>query len=555
MKSHRIDLAVLFIFVLAAVLRFYKLGEVPSSVNADEAAIGYNAYSIIKTGKDEYGEYFPLSFRSFDDYKAPLYIYLTSFSVAVFGLNDFSVRFISALSGTLTVVLTYYLVRSLLLVGVSTGLRDSSRMHSDVYIQAVSTVSAFLLAISPWHLQFSRSAYEANLSVFFIVLGILLFYRGFDKPILLDLSGIPLVLSMWTYHTPRIFVPLLISCVVLLHWKEMFERKMQMLLSMILSLIVFVPLAAVLLSPAGLVRVKGISSLNNPEIVQQSIHWIEYDHGGFIATLIHNRRIEYAREIIKGYMVHFDPAFLFLERAQSKYRAPGMGLMYLWEFPFLLVGSYEIVRRRGKWSILLILWVFLSPVAASVTLWLPSAVRTIVMLPAVQIVTAFGIVSMLRLLRRKWVAMFYLGSILMTCTALVNLFYYLHQYYVHMPIDFAQDWQYGRKLVVSEVVKREDYYDKVVVSTSLDQPQIFFLYYLRYSPTAYLSEGGTTSGKFDTESNHFGKYIFKTIAKFEPQKNQKILYVTPPNEVPVSAKMLSQIKYPDGSDAFILFEM
>ena len=83
----RIRKVFFFIVLLAIFLRFYQLGKNPPHLNWDEAALGYNAYSLLSTGRDEYGKSFPLSFRSFDDYKPPLYVYLTIPSVAVFGLN------------------------------------------------------------------------------------------------------------------------------------------------------------------------------------------------------------------------------------------------------------------------------------------------------------------------------------------------------------------------------------------------------------------------------------------------------------------------------------
>ena len=86
------------VMITAYVLRFTGLGDIPTGPYWDEAAIGYNAYSILETGRDEYGIPYPISFRSFNDYKPPLYIYLTVPAVALFGLNIWSVRLISVLS-------------------------------------------------------------------------------------------------------------------------------------------------------------------------------------------------------------------------------------------------------------------------------------------------------------------------------------------------------------------------------------------------------------------------------------------------------------------------
>ena len=56
----------MFLFILAIFLRFTQLGQIPLGLNKDETAIGYNAYSILKTGRDEYGNYMPLYFKSFN---------------------------------------------------------------------------------------------------------------------------------------------------------------------------------------------------------------------------------------------------------------------------------------------------------------------------------------------------------------------------------------------------------------------------------------------------------------------------------------------------------
>lgn len=103
----------ILIFILALCLRLFWLGRFPVSLNRDEAAIGWNAYSILKTGKDEWGEFLSLSFKSFGDYKMPLYIYFTVPFVALFGFSEFSVRFPSAFFGSLTVLLVYFLVKEL----------------------------------------------------------------------------------------------------------------------------------------------------------------------------------------------------------------------------------------------------------------------------------------------------------------------------------------------------------------------------------------------------------------------------------------------------------
>src|SRR3989338_856566 len=129
--------------VLAGCLRFYRLSTIPVSLYWDEAASAYNAYSLAKTGKDEFGVKLQFLFRSFDDYKMPANIYLTALAVKIFGLNEFSARFTSALAGTLTVLATFFLVKQIF-----------SSYQGLFSVNLIAFLSTLFLAISPWHIQF-----------------------------------------------------------------------------------------------------------------------------------------------------------------------------------------------------------------------------------------------------------------------------------------------------------------------------------------------------------------------------------------------------------------
>src|SRR3989338_7000054 len=154
-KSHAFTISFMLILVLAFILRFYKLGLNPPSLDWDENSNAYNAYSILKTAKDQYGNFLPLTTRSFDDYKPPLYMYLNVPTVAIFGLTPFAARLPSAIFGFLTIPVTYYLSKKLL---------EGKKI---VDPENFALTSAFLLAISPWHVHFSRVGFEANVGLFF----------------------------------------------------------------------------------------------------------------------------------------------------------------------------------------------------------------------------------------------------------------------------------------------------------------------------------------------------------------------------------------------------
>ena len=78
------------IVVLAGFLRVHRLGDLPPGFFCDEAGLGYNAYSILETGRDENGVFLPLFVWSFDtSYKNPVFIYSGVLPVAALGLSEF----------------------------------------------------------------------------------------------------------------------------------------------------------------------------------------------------------------------------------------------------------------------------------------------------------------------------------------------------------------------------------------------------------------------------------------------------------------------------------
>ncbi|MDE2591026.1 MAG: hypothetical protein KGL95_15320, partial [Patescibacteria group bacterium] len=66
-----LPIIITMIFLFGSFLRLNRLAEVPVQVYWDGAAFSYNSYSILHTGRDEYGIFMPILFRSFNDYKMP----------------------------------------------------------------------------------------------------------------------------------------------------------------------------------------------------------------------------------------------------------------------------------------------------------------------------------------------------------------------------------------------------------------------------------------------------------------------------------------------------
>src|SRR5579864_1457881 len=104
----------LFIVIVAALFRLVGIGTNPPALTWDEAAWGYNAYSLGIDGRDEFGRFLPVNYlESFGDYKPPIYAYLDILPVKIFGLNEFATPLPSALAGVVAVLFTYFLVMRL----------------------------------------------------------------------------------------------------------------------------------------------------------------------------------------------------------------------------------------------------------------------------------------------------------------------------------------------------------------------------------------------------------------------------------------------------------
>ncbi len=531
---------IFLILVLAFILRFFNLGQNPPSLNWDETAHGYNAYSILKTGRDEYGLKLPLYFRSFDDYKPPLYTYLVVPSVAIFGLNDYAVRFPSALLGTLAVLFTYLMVAELF------------------KNRKIALFTAFFLAVSPWHLQFSRVAFESNTAIFWAVLGTWTFLKAIKSTgnsiiAWMTLSTFAFSANLYTYHSSRVFVPLFVIVLFSLFYKKLFQIKKSLILPILLVFLMVAFLIPIALSDAGQVRFKGASVYSDlsPKYKESNLLLDDEQNGQLLVGMIlHNRRLVYAPIILKNYFSHFDPSFLFFAADMDRHHAPLMGLLYLWELPFIVAGIYFLVRKQiANSSKILVLWWFaIAPIAASVTWGVPHSLRSVMYLPMYQIFTALGIYFFLKKSKSKLITVF------ISISFLLNFSFYLHQYHHHMPLEFSEAWKYGRKqaALYSESIK--DNYDRVIVSTKLEQPHEFWLYYLKYDPKTYLETGGTVSGGFLEERNKFDKYLFRPI-DYERQKYEaRTLFVGYPEEFPQHGNILKTINYLNGEPAIYVGE-
>lgn len=531
-------LFLLLITLLSGLLRVYNLNSFPAGLNADEAAIGYNAYSLLQTGKDEYGEILPLSFKSFGDYKPGLYFYFVMPFVAIFGLNEWAVRLPSALFGIATVVLVFFLSRKIF------------------KNELVALISALFLAISPWHLHFSRGGWETNVATFFITLGIYLLIKALENSKWLFFSLFSFLLSMYTYQSPRLIVPVLLILVVFFYKKQVLKKIKDNFKNVVLVflglLILSIPLILQFTSNQATARFTGLSIFSDKgpssRVNELRGHHLE---GSSIVNLLHNKITAYAPNFLGHYLDHFNPDFLFINGDPLiRNKVPETGQFYLVQSFLLMLGLFFLVKSKIEYKGLIIIWLLIAPLASAITYQTPHALRALNMVIPLILIIAYGLISLLDIISKRWKLTLVIIIIL---PMIFEIFHYLESYYIHYPKRYPLSWEYGFSEMVEKLQKYEDNYQNIVITDRYDQPYILVLFYKKYDPKKYQPQAKLSErDKFNFGTvRSFDNYQFRSISPEEISKNPDTLYIGTETEIPENANILDKVDFPNGKPAFI----
>lgn len=228
LKKHFL-LLLLMITLSALGLRLYQIGQVPHGMTWDEAAIGYNGWSVATVHRDEWLKFMPISFKSFGDYKAPFAIYLNGLFTLVLGLKLWVIRLPFVLAGGLAVWGMALMTRQFLLLFIDQKFWQKKSLLS---VEALALLASFALAISPWHFHFSRVGFESGLALTQIIWALYFFFKAVISYKLRSkleknprsisfflLSSILFALSIYTYHSTKLFTPLLVGFLILIGWR------------------------------------------------------------------------------------------------------------------------------------------------------------------------------------------------------------------------------------------------------------------------------------------------------------------------------------------------
>ncbi len=545
MVKNRIYL-LLFISILVVgfFLRFYKVSDVPPGVNRDEASIGYTAYSLLHTGKDEYGRSFPLSFQSFGDWKLPLYIYTTELSVKLFGLNDFAVRFPSVLAGTATVFLVFFLTEEL---------------FGSILL---SFLTMGIMAIAPWNIQLSRIGAETNLAVFLATLAFLFFLKALKKHQWLFIpSAVLFALTYFTYAGNYIFTTLLCLGILIFYWVKIPKTKTPYVAAGIFIVIsIFIGFTTL---SANNTKISGISIFGDPAVVYAKIDIPRNEHANpnsLFVKLTNNKIVFASERFLQNYFNAFSAPFLFISGGTNKsYNIENFGNMYLIEAPFLFLGIvFLFTQKKGRNRSIVLWWLFISPIAASITKDAPHSTRMFAVFPILSLVTASGIYWVLEMVEKKKVLRF-LTIIVILVFYIFNFLVYIDQYFILFPRNESQDWGYGYKKVV-QLLQQPEYAQKnVIMSQPQTSPYIFLAFYSKYNPTLLqkqLVHYPITEDGF-THVRSYGQYTFKDINWGKDIENRNTLLIDFSKNVPEFIRhdyKTTNILLPNGKSMFTIVQ-
>lgn len=570
MKPNTVRILLLGIIIVAAFFRLYRLDTVPPGINRDEASIGYTAYSLMTTGKDEYGRSFPLSFESFGDWKLPLYIYTTIPFVAVFGLSELAVRLPSALAGTLTVLLMYFLVLELL------NQSGSKRV--------IALLSAGLLAIMPWHIHISRVESEAIVSVLFTVAGSLLLLRSLRKKHLPDLiaSAVLFAATYYTYHGSHITTTLILIGAFL-----MFRTQLYAIKGWWLALITGAVLTGSILSVtlgADHTKISGISIFGDPTVVHNNIEKPRLATGNPDALRVRLRynRMTYAAETItRNYLASYGPKFLFVRGGGNRaHNIQGFGNLHPVEAPFLYAGiaillsvlfrsgrtqnsrnqsfpdsgNIKLAKQASVRPMLYILWWFAAAGAASaITKDAPHSNRMLAVTPAMAIVASYGITAMLTRIRpnaRTSVA------VLIAACYVLSMTVYWYRYAVRFPLTEAGHWGYAYARLAATLESPEYRNKQIIMTHPQRSPYIYLVFYSTYPPDLYQKQAVRypTSADGFTDVAGFGRFSFRPVDWETDLSRPDTVIVAMPEEIPDQYRphRSDSVLLPDGTVQYML---
>lgn len=527
------------IIILSFFLRFYKLDVYPA-LNADEASNTYDAYSLLETGRDQHGNSWPVNFQSFNDYKPGFYVYMMLPFVKVLGLNVWSARIPGSLLGVGSVFLIYFFVKKLF------------------KNEKLALTAAGFLAVSPWHIHYSRGGWEVNVATFFILFGLtMLFYAReaiTDKKIrYLILSAIGFSSALYSYHAARVIVPVLAVGYVIIYNREILKDFKNYLIFVVLGAILVTPLALDMFRPQAFSRAAGVGLFADKGPVSR-INEQRGEHSdlkSLSSKLLHNKAVNYGLAFLNNYSTHFNGEFLFMSGDSiQRNKVPETGQMFLIDILFLIFACLVFFRDFDKNKKFLIFWLAIAPLASALTFQSPNALRSQNMVIPLIILSAYGAVYAYEFFDKNKLTSL---SLLLTVIFIWNFARYQDMFWNYMSKSYPYSSQYGVEELYNYLKGEDQKYKNIFITGRYDQPYILYLFYSKYPPENFQGRHSLTSrdeygfsSVADVGKFHFGPIDLESIKSNYPDS----LIIGAPEEIPQTENIIKRIYGSNGFEYF-----
>jgi 4-amino-4-deoxy-L-arabinose transferase-like glycosyltransferase len=464
-RAHRrgwVLLGLGIVLVTSAALRLIWLGSIPAGLSHDETVKGYDAWSVLQTGRDQYGDWFPLVFRGIGDQREALLPYLIVLSEAVLGPTDLAVRLPTALAGIALVGVLFLLGRELF--GTRAGL-----------------IAAALLAVSPWHIQVSRLAFRAGLLPLTTALGLWLFLVALRRPRLMLPAGLVLGLGLHTYLSARVFLPLLLVGVLVIYRDPLLRAADQGGRGW---------WGGIWTRPATQLLV-GFGSMALPLAVWGLLHPAEFV--GHAAESAGNGSPAWqVVDVLGRYLTYLGPRHLLTQGDPYPVPSTGrFGVLYWAVLPFAVIGLARLALRRRPGDLLVVWWLLIYPIPAALTRGAhPDWLRATCGIGVWELLSAVGAVAALDSATARWSASAVRVSVAaLAALVIANAGWFLWDYSLRFPDRAAVAFNDGAAEAVRRLVEREPGYTRVVLPAGVPAVHDIYLFYARYDPRRLHREG------------------------------------------------------------------
>jgi 4-amino-4-deoxy-L-arabinose transferase-like glycosyltransferase len=526
------------IFVIAFITRFYKLGNIPNGLYQDETAIGYNAYSVLKTGKDEHNVRLPIYFKSFGDWKLPVYIYTTVPFIKLFGLTPLAVRMPSALFGFFTVILFYFFVLRM------------CEEHKEK--EKIALLAALFLSINPWHIHYSRAAFEVSIALFFTLTGTYAWFLSFveKKRGAFFLGVLCFIISFYSYNLTRLLTPLMAGAVLYVFKSKLHKTaKVEYITSMIIVLLLLFPFILNVFTKGGYTSASGTLIFSSATVQAQLLEFRSYmiQLPPYLSKILFNMPALTLWHWINNVCMYVNVPFFFISGSSHGNHGIGnVGQFYLFEFPFILTGLYIFIRNKYRSFRLLLWWAEITVAVCALTRDVPHATRSFFLIPTLILASSLGCISIIThsktCCRRRYQYMIFITA---SIFFMFTISYYFASYYIRFPVAYARSWNAADNSVGEFIRIHEKEYNSIIIDKNAGFPYTSLLFYTEYTPQDFQ---GAEWSKDDTEGFsfpiRFGKYEFKTIDWESDMKRPNTLIVTKSETIPKTITPITTFTYP-----------